>query len=168
MTSEQGHTSGMNPLDPAHYRSVLGHFATGITIVTAMTPSGPVGFTCQSFSALSLDPPLIWIAPGATSSTWPLIADTNAFTVNVLGGDHEPLARAFGQSGADKFAGVGYDLGVSGAPRLHGALAHIDCTVESVSPAGDHFSVVGAVVGLSSTNGSPLLFFRGGFGEFSQ
>ena len=168
MASEQVSASGVDPIDPSHYRSVLGHFATGVTIVTATTPTGPVGFTCQSFSALSLDPPLIWIAPGASSSTWPLIAEANAFTVNVLGSNHEPLARAFGQSGADKFAGVGYDLGVSGAPRLNGVLAHIDCTLQSVTKAGDHFSVVGEVVGLSAAHGAPLLFFRGGFGEFSQ
>ena len=160
--------SGIGPLDAAHYRSVLGHFASGVTIVTAMTSSGPVGFTCQSFSSLSLDPPLIWIAPATSSSTWPLIDRVGAFTVNVLGADQETLAREFARSGADKFAGIGYDLGVTGAPRIHGTLAQIDCTVWSVAEAGDHYSVVGAVAGLASAHGLPLLFFRGGFGEFSQ
>ena len=86
----------------------------------------------------------------------------------MLSDDQEPLARGFSQSGADKFAGVGYDLGQTGAPRLHGSLAHLDCTVHSVTEAGDHFSVVGFVVGFDSVHGSPLLFFRGGFGEFSH
>ncbi len=165
--ADQRDSAGPEAIDSAHYRSVLGHFATGITIVTAMGNDGPVGFTCQSFSALSLEPPLIWIAPATSSSTWPLIAEVGSFTVNVLGAEQEPLARAFAKSGADKFAGVGYDLGVSGAPRLHGTLAQIDCTLSSAIAAGDHFSVVGAVVGLASAHGAPLLYFRGGFGEFS-
>ncbi len=157
-----------NVVDSAHYRSVLGHFATGITIVTAMASHGPVGFTCQSFSSLSLDPPLIWIAPAASSSTWPHISSVGAFTVNVLGAEQEPLARVFATSGVDKFAGVGYDLGVTGAPRLHGTIAHIDCVLESCIEAGDHFSVVGAVRGLASENESPLVFFRGGFGAIAH
>ena len=155
-------------VDSAHYRSVLGHFATGITIVTAMASHGPVGFTCQSFSSLSLDPPMIWIAPAASSSTWPHIASAGAFTVNVLGAEQEPLARVFATSGVDKFAGVGYDLGVTGAPRLHGTIAQIDCVLESCVKAGDHFSVVGAVLGLASENESPLVFFRGGFGAIAR
>ena len=168
MATEHEKPSGVDATDPSRYRSVLGHFATGVTIVTAMTPEGPIGFTCQSFSALSLDPPLIWIAPARSSSTWPQIERCGAFAVNVLGDDQEPLARGFAQSGADKFAGVGYDLGPTGAPRLHGTLAQIDCNVHSVIEAGDHYSVVGEVVGLSSSHGLPLLFFRGGFGEFSH
>ncbi len=155
-------------IDPAHFRTVLGHFATGVTIVTATTADGPVGFTCQSFSALSLEPPLIWIAPGSTSTTWPKIAEVGAFTVNVLGADQEPLCRAFAVSGADKFVGVGFELGATGAPRLHDAIAVIDCTIASTTEAGDHLSVVGSVVAMDAKPGAPLLFFRGGFGQFAQ
>ena len=143
-------------IDPAHFRTVLGHFATGVTIVTATTADGPVGFTCQSFSALSLEPPLIWIAPGSTSTTWPKIAEVGAFTVNVLGADQEPLCRAFAVSGADKFVGVGFEIAV------------IDCTIASTTEAGDHLSVVGTVVAMDAKPGAPLLFFRGGFGQFAQ
>lgn len=158
---------GAEGVGAAQYRTVLGHFATGVTIVTASTPDGPVGFTCQSFSALSLDPPLVLIAPAATSTTWPAIAAVGAFTVNVLASGAEALARQFATSGTEKFAGVGFTLGATGAPRLDGALAVVDCTVASALPTGDHHVVVGAVVAVASTDGLPLLYYRGGFGQFA-
>jgi 3-hydroxy-9,10-secoandrosta-1,3,5(10)-triene-9,17-dione monooxygenase reductase component len=156
-----------NAADPSHFRTVLSHFATGVTIVTGMDDGAPVGFTCQSFSALSLDPPLIWIAPSLSSTSWPKIAGSGAFTVNVLAAEHEDLCRQFSTSGVDKFAGVDFTLGVTGAPRIAGALATVDCTIAQTTTAGDHFMVVGAVAALESRSGTPLLYFRGGFGQFA-
>lgn len=157
------------PVAPAEFRRVLGNFATGVTVVTAPAAEGetsPAGFACQSFAALSLDPPLVVFMVGRTSRTWPLIARAGVFCVNVLGDGQGELCRGFARSGADKFAGVAYDAApVSGSPRLTGAAAWIDCTIHAVHTGGDHLIVVGRVeaLGAGDDEGTPLLFHRGRF-----
>ncbi|MEU8715523.1 flavin reductase family protein [Streptomyces sp. NPDC048663] len=157
------------PVDPAEFRRVLGNFATGVTVITAPAAEGesaPAGFACQSFSSLSLDPPLVCFMVARTSATWPRIARAGVFCVNVLGADQGELCRAFAVSGADKFAGVAHGPSpVSGAPRLAGAAAWIDCTVHAVHTGGDHLIVVGRVdaLGAAEAPGGPLLFHRGRF-----
>ncbi|QGV82744.1 flavin reductase family protein [Streptomyces ficellus] len=160
------------PLDPAEFRRVLGHFATGVTVVTADDGAGPAGFACQSFASLSLDPPLVAFMVARTSATWPRIARAGSFCVNVLGADQAGLCRAFavsGSTGADKFAGVTHEPApVTGSPRLAGAPAWVDCTVHAVHTGGDHLIVVGRVEALdASDGGDPLLFHRGAFGRFT-
>jgi 3-hydroxy-9,10-secoandrosta-1,3,5(10)-triene-9,17-dione monooxygenase reductase component len=159
------------PVDQAEFRRVLGSFATGVTVVTAPPTDdgeglGPAGFACQSFSSLSLDPPLVCFMVGRTSTTWPRIARAGVFCVNVLGAHQGELCRGFAVSGADKFAGVEYDAApVSGSPRLVGAAAWIDCTIHAVHTGGDHLIVVGRVDALGTGDGdmAPLLFHRGRF-----
>ncbi|KUN80081.1 NADPH-flavin oxidoreductase [Streptomyces griseoruber] len=156
------------PVDQGEFRRVLGNFASGVTVVTATTPDGPAGFACQSFSSLSLDPPLVAFMVGRTSTTWPRIAHAGVFCVNVLAASQAALCRAFAVSGGDKFAGVPHDAApVSGSPRLTGSLAWIDCTVHAVHTGGDHLIVVGRVDALGSTPAAdaerPLLFHRGRF-----
>jgi len=152
---------------PEHYRATLGHFCSGVTIVTAVGPDGPAGMTCQSFCAVSLDPPLILVCPGKSSSSWPRIEATGVFAVNVLAEDQEELCRSFAAKGGDKFAGVGWSPGpFSGAPVLAGALAWVECRLEQLHDAGDHVIAVGRVLDLQSREGRPLLFFRGGYGRF--
>ncbi|MEV0222971.1 flavin reductase family protein [Streptomyces sp. NPDC050704] len=166
------------PVDAAEFRRVLGNFATGVTVVTAPAtdgedgPAGPAGFACQSFSSLSLDPPLVAFMVGRTSTTWPRIARAGVFCVNILGAHQGELCRGFAVSGPDKFAGVVYDAApVSGSPRLAGAPAWIDCTIHAVHTGGDHLIVVGRVDALGTSDGddgSPLLFHRGRFGRFAD
>ena len=157
------------PVDQAEFRRVLGNFATGVTVITAPPTDDsptPAGFACQSFSSLSLDPPLVAFMVGRTSTTWPRIAAAGVFCVNILGADQGELCRAFAVSGADKFAGVAHDpTPASGSPRLAGAAAWIDCTIHAVHTGGDHLIVVGRVNALGSTEASegPLLFHRGRF-----
>ncbi|MER7946401.1 flavin reductase family protein [Streptomyces sp. NPDC096079] len=157
------------PVDPGEFRRVLGHFASGVTIVTALDADGPAGFACQSFASLSLDPPLVAFMVARTSTTWPRIAAAGSFCVNVLGGDQGPLCRAFAVSGADKFAGVAWTPApVTGSPRLAGVPAWIDCAIAAVHTGGDHLIVVGRVEGLDAEPESePLLFHRGRFGGFA-
>ncbi|MGW7196260.1 flavin reductase family protein [Streptomyces chryseus] len=161
------------PVDPAGFRAVLGHFATGVTVVTAPpgsdAPAGPAGFACQSFASLSLDPPLVTFMVARTSTTWPRIARAGVFCVNILGADQGDLCRGFAVSGADKFAGVGYaPAPVTGSPLLDSVPAWIDCRVQAVHTGGDHLIVVGRVEALGgSDDGEPLLFHRGRFGRFS-
>ncbi|MGW4561960.1 flavin reductase family protein [Streptomyces sp. NPDC004561] len=156
------------PVDQGEFRRVLGGFATGVTVITAPAAAGepgPAGFACQSFSSLSLDPPLVCFMVGRTSTTWPRIARAGVFCVNVLGAGQGELCRAFAVSGADKFAGVAHDPApVSGSPRLAGADAWIDCAVHAVHTGGDHLIVVGRVTALGTEGpGDPLLFHRGRF-----
>ncbi|HET9731136.1 MAG TPA: flavin reductase family protein [Acidimicrobiales bacterium] len=154
-------------VDKGQFRAVLGHFASGVVLVTGLHEGRPAGFTCQSFFSLSLDPPLVALAPGKSSTSWPRVSHSKSICVNILAADQEGLAWTFSQSGTDKFAGVGWSPAANGAPRLHGALAWLDCTVEDVHEAGDHWLVTARVTELESNEGQPLLFYRGGFGGFS-
>lgn len=157
------------PVEQAEFRRVLGSFASGVTVVTAPVSPGeePAGFACQSFSALSLDPPLVAFMVGRTSTTWPRIAQAGVFCVNVLSAEQGELCRAFAVSGADKFAGVAHaPAPASGSPRLAGTLAWIDCTIHAVHTGGDHLIVVGRVDALGPGDGDgepPLLFHKGRF-----
>ncbi len=157
------------PVAPAEFRRVLGNFATGVTVITAPAAEGetsPAGFACQSFAALSLDPPLVVFMVGRTSRTWPFIARAGVFCVNVLGAEQGELCREFARSGTDKFAGVEYDAApVSGSPRLTGASAWVDCAIQAVHTGGDHLIVVGRVEALGAGDGdtAPLVFHKGRF-----
>jgi flavin reductase (DIM6/NTAB) family NADH-FMN oxidoreductase RutF len=135
------------------------------------TGPGPAGFACQSFSSLSLDPPLVAFMVGRSSSTWPRIARAGVFCVNVLGAGQAGLCRGFAVSGAgggDKFEGVAYDAApATGSPRLSGAAAWIDCVIHAVHTGGDHLIVVGRVAALGADPAAePLVFHRGTFGGF--
>ncbi|MGI5353121.1 flavin reductase family protein [Streptomyces sp. CA-250714] len=161
------------PVDPAHFRRVLGGFASGVTVVTAPAAEGepgPAGFACQSFASLSLEPPLISFMVGRTSTSWPRIARAGVFCVNVLTADQGELCRAFAVSGADKFAGVSYSPApVTGSPLLEGVAAWIDCEIHAVHTGGDHLIVVGRVRALDAVEGDPepLVFHRGRLGTFT-
>ncbi|MEU5795844.1 flavin reductase [Streptomyces lavendulae] len=162
------------PVDQAEFRRVLGTFASGVTVITAPAAEGergPAGFACQSFSSLSLDPPLVCFMVARTSTTWPRIARAGVFCVNILGAGQAELCRAFAVRGADKFAGVPHTPAPrTGSPRLLGAAAWIDCTVHAVHPGGDHLIVTGRVDALGTTEDppAPLLFHRGRFGRLAD
>jgi 3-hydroxy-9,10-secoandrosta-1,3,5(10)-triene-9,17-dione monooxygenase reductase component len=153
-------------LDQARFREVLGHFATGITIVTALEEGVPVGFTCQSFAALSLDPPMVLLAPARSSTSWPRIAKAGAFCVNILEEHQEALCRAFAVPGGDKFEGVAWTSGLTGSPVIEGALAVVECRLGQIFDGGDHELVIGHVEAMDVREGGPLLFYRSGFGRF--
>jgi flavin reductase (DIM6/NTAB) family NADH-FMN oxidoreductase RutF len=154
--------------DSARLKQVMGHFATGVTIVTAMDDGEPVGFTAQSFQSLSLDPPLVLFSPQKTSSSWPRIKAASTFCVNVLAEDQEALCRSFAASGSEKYRGVGWRPGpATGAPVLQGVLGWIEARIEAEHDGGDHLIVVGRILDLHlEKEGRPLLFYRGGFGRF--
>jgi 3-hydroxy-9,10-secoandrosta-1,3,5(10)-triene-9,17-dione monooxygenase reductase component len=152
-------------VDAAAYRRTLGHFCTGVTVIAATGADGePAGFACQSFAALSLDPPLVLFCPAKTSRAWPAIEAAGAFCVNLLAHDQQDVSAVFGRAGADKFASVAWSAAPSGAPVLDGVLAWIDCAVEQVLDGGDHHIVVGRVSALGQPDGRrPLLFYRGAY-----
>lgn len=152
-------------IDQLQFRDVLGRYCSGVTVITAMHSSGPVGMTCQSFMSLSLDPPLITFAPAMTSSTYPKIREAQRFAVNILAGHQTDLARTFASPSADRFARVPWFVGDSGAPLLRDSVAHLECEIEAEHVGGDHHLVVGRVRFLTGADrGGPLVFFRRAFG----
>ena len=157
--------SGDGVVDPGTMRDVLGHFASGVTVVTAQGDEGPIGFTCQSFSSLSLDPPLVVIAPARTSRTWPQLRALGRFCVNVLAEDQTELSVAFARSGVDKFAGVPWRPSRLGQPVLEDVVAWIDCELWAEYDGGDHTIVAARVLDLGADGRrGPLLFHRGAYG----
>lgn len=151
-------------IDPRAFRSALGQFCTGITVITTMCDDGPVGFACQSFAALSLDPPLVLFCPTKVSRSWAAIESAGRFCVNVLHENQKDVSARFGSKESDKFAGIDWEPSLLGSPIIGGSLAHIDCTVHSVLDGGDHFVVFGLVSSLSDVpkeKPRPLLFYRG-------
>jgi 3-hydroxy-9,10-secoandrosta-1,3,5(10)-triene-9,17-dione monooxygenase reductase component len=154
--------------DAAKFRQVLGHFPTGVTVITSHGDEGPVGLAVGSFASLSLDPPQVLFCAGKQSSSWPKIQATGKFCVNILAEDQEDVCRVFASSAADKFSEVGWKRSANGSPMLDGILGYVDCDIEEVVESGDHFVVIGAVRDLDVLHeGGPLIFYRGGYGRFA-
>ncbi|WP_410585656.1 flavin reductase family protein [Amycolatopsis sp. lyj-108] len=146
-----------------NFREVLGHFPTGIVVVTALRAGRPSGMSVNSFTSASLEPPLVSFCPARDSSTWSDIAAAGRFCVNLLRHDQARLARRFATRGVDRFADVGWQLSPGGSPRLAGTVGWLDCRIERVVEAGDHLIVLGTVEALDVSIGAPpLVFFRGG------
>jgi len=160
-------TSDASSFDSAKYRQVLGHFPTGVTVITAIVEGTPVGMAIGSFASLSLDPPQVLFCAGKTSSSWPKVRSAGSFCVNLLADDQEDVSRVFASKAEDKFSEIGWKRSGNGSPLLAGVLGYIDCTIENVVESGDHDIVIGAVTDLDVLHeGGPLLFFRGGYGRF--
>jgi flavin reductase (DIM6/NTAB) family NADH-FMN oxidoreductase RutF len=151
------------------FKEAMSRFVTGVTIVTALEEGTPVGFSCQSFVSLSLDPPLVALAPAKTSTSWPRIARARTFCVNVLSDRQSEVCRNFAVSGGDKFVGVlWHPADIGGAPIIEGSLAWIDCELELVHDAGDHELVIGKVLKLELGEGEPLVYYRSGFAQLTE
>lgn len=156
-------------IDSATFRRVLGHYPTGVCVITAANPEkGPVGMVVGTFTSVSLDPPLIAFLPDKSSSTWPQIEQAGRFCVNVLASEQKGVCKQIATPGTDKFAGLDYDLTKNGSPLLKDVVAWIDCDIAEVREAGDHYIVLGRVVEMDTgSEASPMLFFQGKYGEFS-
>ena len=161
--------------DSGHFRMVLGHFPTGVTIVSGIANGTPVGFTIGSFTSVSLDPPLVGFLPQIDSATWDAMADSGSFCVNVLSDKQNDLCWKFAKSGTDdtRFDGVSWHPAPSGSPIIDRAVAWIDCTVVGVHTMGDHYFVLGRVGALDADADhdglppQPLVFFKGTIGGFN-
>jgi 3-hydroxy-9,10-secoandrosta-1,3,5(10)-triene-9,17-dione monooxygenase reductase component len=147
------------------FRDVLGRYASGVTVVTTMWAGQPVGMTCQSFTSVSLDPPLVAFLPTKQSRAFASIQRAGKFCVNFLAAGQDELSNAFASRGEDKFAGVEWSRSAeTGSPLLAGIVGHVDCTVHAVHEAGDHYLVMGKVVDLAVGDAEdPLLFYRGAY-----
>jgi len=151
--------------DRAGLRAALGAFATGVTIVTAQAPDAgpPVGFTANSFTSVSLDPPLLLVCLAHTAASYAAFREATSFAVNVLAAEQEETARIFATRGADKFATVSWQPGRHGAPLIEGCLARFDCAMDQRVTAGDHDILMGRVLDFSRHEGRALLYHAGAF-----
>lgn len=151
-------------IDPRHFRNVLGCYPTGVCVVTSEIAGARHGFVVGSFTSISLAPPIVGFFPDKSSTSWPRIAATGRFCVNILGADQLELCKRFASRLEDKFDGLVHHRTPGGLPLIDGAVAWIECRIASVQEIGDHLLVIGAVEALDkSDQGSPLLFFGGGY-----
>jgi flavin reductase (DIM6/NTAB) family NADH-FMN oxidoreductase RutF len=159
--------SDNSAVDPRDFRNALGTFATGVTIVTAMSTEGrPYGITCNSFASVSLNPPLVLWSLGVFSQGLTVFQNARHFAVNVLAASQQALALQFAKSSGDKFAGVSWTPGLGNAPVLTDAVANFQCRSANRYYGGDHVIFLGAVEAYAYSIKAPLLFARGGFGQF--
>lgn len=158
----------MAVIAPEEFRRALGHFATGVTVVTTRdTRERPTGLTVSAFAALSLDPPLVLVCVDHKAQTYPALCASGRFAVNVLSDRQEAVSRRFASSQTDKFTGVAHAVSPLGLPLIEGALVHLECVTVAAHPAGDHTIFVGRVERAAVSAGAPLLYYRGRYGRLA-
>jgi flavin reductase (DIM6/NTAB) family NADH-FMN oxidoreductase RutF len=153
------------PIDEYRFRQTMGHFASGVTVVTARYEERLYGMTVSSFSSLSLNPPLVLICIDNRALALPAFVGSGCFAVNILSKYQEHLSRRFATPAENKFIGLAWSEGMFGIPLLDGALAHVECRLTETFPGGDHTILVGEVVNALVHEGLPLLYYRGGYHE---
>lgn len=152
------------------FKSVMGRFPTGVTVVTTCDGDRPAGLTVNAFASISLDPPLVMVSIDKRSHLHDLVAHVGFFAANILGADQQDLSRRFaGQTGDrnDRFRQTPYHAGKTGAPVLDEAIAHVECRVVEVYSAGDHSIFLGQVEALGASVGEPLVYYRARYGSFA-
>jgi flavin reductase (DIM6/NTAB) family NADH-FMN oxidoreductase RutF len=155
-------------VDAARFRTLLGRFATGVTILTTRDAAGqPRGMTASAVTSASLDPPLVLVCVDQRAELHPLLNDGRPFVLNVLAADQEWLSRRFSLEG-DRFAGLVVHDSAAGLPVLDGVAAHIECEWHGRFPTGDHTTFVGLVTGGVSSERRPLVHYRGGYGSVTE
>lgn len=156
-------------MESAEFRRILGHWASGVSVVTSRTGDGRAcGLTANAISSLSLDPALVIVCVERTAGTHNCIMQAQAFAINILRSDDERIARRFAASEVEaKFDGLAYRTEQTGAPILEDAIAWVDCRVHAQYDGGDHTIFVGHVLAGDASEGAPLLYYRGGYGRFT-
>lgn len=152
-------------LTPEEFRNVIGHFASGVTVITTTVDGRPAGTTASAITSLTLEPPMLLICMNQSSATGQAIARAGAFAINILGEDHGELAVRFARRGGDKFDGVAISEGRHVGPLLDGALAHLECRVSEQVVAGTHVVFIADVLHGTARPGEPLAYYRGRFGR---
>jgi flavin reductase (DIM6/NTAB) family NADH-FMN oxidoreductase RutF len=158
-------------IEPRDFRDTVGCFATGITIITTIEADGtPVGLTANSFTSLSLDPPMVLFCLDYKVASFDAFKPGGNFAVNILASEQQDLSNRFAKSGPDKWDGVKFDTWDSGCPILPGCLASMECKVSSINEGGDHVIVIGEVVRMERAQGDvmPLMYFKGGYANLSN
>ena len=155
-------------MDEGRFREVLGSYPTGVTVVTARDPEGdPFGLTVNSFTSVSLDPPLVLVCVNADASSHDALMEAGSFAVSILSRGQDPVATRFAtQPSEGRFEDVDWDENALGDPVIRGAAAWLACQPHRIHPGGDHSIVVGEVVAVEDAGGEPLAYHRGRFGAF--
>lgn len=151
-------------IEPLRFREALGHYASGITVITSLVDGEPIGFTCQSFYSVSMDPPLVSFSVKSSSYSYPKIRRAGRFAVNILSGEQIEISNQFARQGADKWRGVDWQDSPLGNPVLAGSLHWLDCEIHAEHAAGDHLIVIGEVKAMDRQDVAatqPLLYFKG-------
>lgn len=157
------------PIDRNELRRVMGHFATGVTVITTISKDGRAfGLTANAFTSVSLDPPLLLISVDKKAESYACFEQSGVFTVNILSDDQETLSRKFAVSGGNKFEGVAYHTGANGVPILEGTVAYVECKLFATYDGGDHTLYLGEIEQAETREGKPLLFYRGGYRALSD
>lgn len=154
-------------VEPTAFRSAMGHFVTGVTILTSAGQDGPTGMTVNSLTSVSLHPCQLLVCVKTPSLTGDALRQSRLFAINLLADNQKDLAMRFARPHADRFEGVPYDM-AEGAPLICGSLAHLVCAVDAIHASGDHEIVVGNVLHCQQFARGPLVFYRGGFGSYAQ
>ncbi|PTY38446.1 flavin reductase [Saccharospirillum sp. MSK14-1] len=157
-------------IEPLQFRDALGHFASGITVITSQFNDEPVGFTCQSFYSVSMEPPLVSFSVMARSLSYPKIRKAGRFAVNILANDQAAISNQFARRGDDKWRGVQWQTSPLGNPLIDGSLHWLDCDIHAEHDAGDHRIVIGEVKALNPARGAtaPLLYFKGQYHNLAE
>ena len=151
-------------IEPLSFREALGHYASGITVITSHLDGEPIGFTCQSFYSVSTSPPLVSFSVMASSASYPKIRQAGRFVVNILSGEQAGISNQFARKGTDKWHAVEWQQSPLGNPIIAGSLHWLDCEIHAEHAAGDHLIVIGEVKALSlqaTPVTQPLLYFKG-------
>jgi flavin reductase (DIM6/NTAB) family NADH-FMN oxidoreductase RutF len=152
------------PIDKQLFRSVMGNFAAGVTVVTTKKDGGePCGLTATAFSSVSLLPPLALVCVDKKSDSYPHFEPAGVFAVNLLASDQQAISQRFAVSGGDKFTGVAWHPGSLGAPILEGTIGHLECRIAYAYEGGDHTIYVGEIEAAAVNDGEPLVYFRGAY-----
>lgn len=151
-------------IEPLRFREALGHYASGITVITSHIDGEPIGFTCQSFYSVSTNPPLISFSVKSNSYSYPKIRQAGRFAVNILSGKQADISNQFARQSSDKWQGVDWQESPLGNPIIAGSLHWLDCEIHAEHIAGDHLIVIGEVKALDlqvAAATQPLLYFKG-------
>ncbi|WP_411384238.1 flavin reductase family protein [Pseudomonas sp. L7] len=151
-------------IEPLRFREALGHYASGITVVTSFIDDEPIGFTCQSFYSVSMSPPLVSFSVMSNSASYPKIRQAGRFAVNILSDEQVGISNQFARRGTDKWHGVEWQSSPLGNPLIAGSLHWLDCEIHAEHAAGDHLIVIGEVKALTLQEAGatqPLLYFKG-------
>ena len=156
------------PIDDAHFKLAMSHFASGVTVVTTQHEGKSYGMTVASFASLSLHPPLVLVCIESSVKTHEAIAASQKFGVSILGRDQQDISNRFASKSDDKFNGIAIAKGAAhGLPLIENSLTTLECSVTSQLPGGDHSIFVGEVVAITTREGAPLVYFRSGYREIA-
>ncbi len=157
-------------IEPARFREALGHYASGITVISTHIDGEPIGFTCQSFYSVSMNPPLVSFSIKSSSYSYPKIRKAGRFTVNILSDEQVAISNQFAKASTDKWRGIDWEASPLGNPIIANSLYWIDCQIHAELIAGDHVIVIGEVKALplkENTYAQPLLYFKGQYGNLA-